>query len=168
MFGDDEHHVKPEISTLSADAGELLDLYDAAMPQVFGCFHRRCRHRATAEDLTTEVFLASSASGDTAPVAGVRVTPSVMSSTEWVPSAPFPHNCLGDRRRSARTRRQRGDGARRSPGRFVADVEHSRPEDVAPQLFECATHIPAEGFDVLPRRRRHICGSTPDAYRLSK
>ncbi len=43
-----------------ADAGaELLDLYDIAMPQIYGYFHRRCRHRATAEDLTTEVFVAA-------------------------------------------------------------------------------------------------------------
>ena len=44
----------------SADAGAaLLDLYDTAMPQIYGYFHRRCRNRATAEDLTTDVFLAA-------------------------------------------------------------------------------------------------------------
>lgn len=43
-----------------ADAGAaLLDLYDLAMPQIYGYFHRRCRNRATAEDLTTDVFLAA-------------------------------------------------------------------------------------------------------------
>ena len=43
-----------------ADSGAaLLDLYDTAMPQIYGYFHRRCRNRATAEDLTTDVFLAA-------------------------------------------------------------------------------------------------------------
>ncbi len=37
----------------------LLDLYDEALPEVYGYFQRRCRDRTTAEDLTTEVFLAA-------------------------------------------------------------------------------------------------------------
>ncbi len=37
----------------------LLALYDDALPQVYGYLHRRCRDRTTAEDLTTEVFLAA-------------------------------------------------------------------------------------------------------------
>ncbi len=37
----------------------LLDLYDDALPQVYGYLHRRCRDRSTAEDLTTEVFMAA-------------------------------------------------------------------------------------------------------------
>ncbi len=35
----------------------LLDLYDTALPDVYGYLHRRCRNTAVAEDLTTEVFL---------------------------------------------------------------------------------------------------------------
>ena len=38
---------------------ELLDLYDDALPDVYGYLQRRCRNRAIAEDLTTEVFLAA-------------------------------------------------------------------------------------------------------------
>ncbi len=41
------------------DGQRLLDLYDDALPEVFGYFHRRCRDRTTSEDLTTEVFLAA-------------------------------------------------------------------------------------------------------------
>ena len=42
-----------------ADRATLLDLYDDALPQVYGYLHRRCRDRSTAEDLTTEVFMAA-------------------------------------------------------------------------------------------------------------
>jgi RNA polymerase sigma-70 factor (ECF subfamily) len=35
----------------------LLDIYDRALPEVYGYLLRRCRRRATAEELTAEVFL---------------------------------------------------------------------------------------------------------------
>jgi len=38
---------------------ELLALYDEALPSVFGYFVRRCGDRGTAEDLTSETFLAA-------------------------------------------------------------------------------------------------------------
>lgn len=37
----------------------LLALYDRALPEVYGYFVRRCPDRATAEDLTSETFLAA-------------------------------------------------------------------------------------------------------------
>lgn len=37
----------------------LLALYDDALPSVYGYFVRRCADRATAEDLTSETFLAA-------------------------------------------------------------------------------------------------------------
>ena len=37
----------------------LLDLYDDALPSVYGYFVRRCADRSTAEDLTSETFLAA-------------------------------------------------------------------------------------------------------------
>jgi RNA polymerase sigma-70 factor, ECF subfamily len=47
-------------ATDRVDGGSaLLELYDGALPQVYGYLHRRCRDRTTAEDLTTEVFLAA-------------------------------------------------------------------------------------------------------------
>jgi RNA polymerase sigma-70 factor, ECF subfamily len=42
-----------------AEAGELLALYDSGLPVVFGYLVRRCGDRATAEDLSSEVFLAA-------------------------------------------------------------------------------------------------------------
>lgn len=38
---------------------ELMELYDEALPVVYGYFTRRCGDRATAEDLTSETFLAA-------------------------------------------------------------------------------------------------------------
>lgn len=38
---------------------DLLDLYDDALPEVYGYVLSRCRNRATAEDLTAETFLAA-------------------------------------------------------------------------------------------------------------
>jgi RNA polymerase sigma-70 factor (ECF subfamily) len=40
-------------------ARALLTLYDEALPSVYGYFVRRCSDRATAEDLTSETFLAA-------------------------------------------------------------------------------------------------------------
>lgn len=37
----------------------LLELYDDALPSVYGYFVRRCADKATAEDLTSETFLAA-------------------------------------------------------------------------------------------------------------
>jgi RNA polymerase sigma-70 factor (ECF subfamily) len=49
--------------------GALLALYDQALPAVYGYFVRRCPDRSTAEDLTSETFLAAmdSARRDDAP-----------------------------------------------------------------------------------------------------
>jgi RNA polymerase sigma-70 factor (ECF subfamily) len=38
---------------------KLLELYDEALPVVYGYFLRRCGDRGTAEDLTSETFLAA-------------------------------------------------------------------------------------------------------------
>ncbi len=44
----------------ASDQGQtLLDLYDDALPEVYGYLHGRCRNRTVAEDLTTEVFMAA-------------------------------------------------------------------------------------------------------------
>jgi RNA polymerase sigma-70 factor (ECF subfamily) len=40
-------------------AAALLDLYDAALPQVYGYLLHRCEGREVAEDLTAETFLAA-------------------------------------------------------------------------------------------------------------
>jgi RNA polymerase sigma-70 factor (ECF subfamily) len=50
--------VSAEPRTRDAPRG-LLALYDHALPAVYGYFARRCRDRGTAEDLTSETFLAA-------------------------------------------------------------------------------------------------------------
>jgi RNA polymerase sigma-70 factor (ECF subfamily) len=40
-------------------ADALLRLYDRALPQVYGYLHQRCGSAATAEDLTSETFMAA-------------------------------------------------------------------------------------------------------------
>lgn len=43
-----------------ADQGsELLSMYDAALPEVYGYLLRRCRSAPVAEDLTSETFIAA-------------------------------------------------------------------------------------------------------------
>lgn len=42
-----------------ARATQVLDLYDRALPQVYGYLVRRCGSPALAEDLTSETFLAA-------------------------------------------------------------------------------------------------------------
>ncbi|WP_300007857.1 sigma-70 family RNA polymerase sigma factor [Pseudonocardia sp.] len=48
-------HIRPE------PGPALLDLYDAALPQVYGYLLARCGRRVLAEDLTSETFLAAAA-----------------------------------------------------------------------------------------------------------
>jgi RNA polymerase sigma-70 factor, ECF subfamily len=43
--------------------GGLLELYDEALPQVYGYLLSRCGQRALAEDLTAETFLAAVGAG---------------------------------------------------------------------------------------------------------
>jgi RNA polymerase sigma-70 factor (ECF subfamily) len=54
----------------------LLELYDAALPEVYGYLLARCGARAVAEDLTAETFLAA--------VAACRRTPPPLPSTGWL------------------------------------------------------------------------------------
>ncbi|HYH33275.1 MAG TPA: sigma-70 family RNA polymerase sigma factor [Pseudonocardia sp.] len=59
------------------DAGAaLLDLYDEALPQVYGYLLARCGRRALAEDLTAETFLAA--------VTACRRVPPPAPSTGWL------------------------------------------------------------------------------------
>ncbi len=59
------------------DAGAaLLELYDGALPQVYGYLLARCGRRSLAEDLTAETFLAA--------VAACRRHPPPIPSTGWL------------------------------------------------------------------------------------
>jgi RNA polymerase sigma-70 factor, ECF subfamily len=51
--------VSAEVDHRSDARRALLALYDEALPVVYGYFVRRCGDRATAEDLTSETFLAA-------------------------------------------------------------------------------------------------------------
>jgi RNA polymerase sigma-70 factor, ECF subfamily len=64
-------------ANVSPDAGAaLLDLYDDALPQVYGYLLARCGRRTLAEDLTAETFLAA--------VAACRRRPPPQPSTGWL------------------------------------------------------------------------------------
>src|SRR5262249_61001570 len=54
----------------------LLDLYDQALPRVYGYLLSRCGQRALAEDLTAETFLAA--------VDAVRAAPPPPLTTWWL------------------------------------------------------------------------------------
>jgi RNA polymerase sigma-70 factor (ECF subfamily) len=49
----------PEAQDSQDAPAALLAMYDDALPSVYGYFVRRCADRATAEDLTSETFLAA-------------------------------------------------------------------------------------------------------------
>lgn len=64
VSGEPEHQSEPQRA--------LLALYDEALPVVYGYFIRRCGDRGTAEDLTSETFLAAmdaARKGDPPPIA---------------------------------------------------------------------------------------------------
>jgi len=48
-----------ELSTTADQGRALVDLYDAALPDVYGYLASRCGSAAQAEDLTSETFLAA-------------------------------------------------------------------------------------------------------------
>lgn len=54
------------------DTSAFLELYDDALPHVYGYLARRCNNTATAEDLTAETFMAAVAAlhNDTVTAAG--------------------------------------------------------------------------------------------------
>jgi RNA polymerase sigma-70 factor, ECF subfamily len=56
---DDDMVVSAEPDDRSDARRALLALYDEALPVVYGYFVRRCGDRGTAEDLTSETFLAA-------------------------------------------------------------------------------------------------------------
>ena len=55
---------------------DLLDLYDTALPEVYGYLLARCRQVALAEDLTSETFLAA--------VTALRTNPPDELTTAWL------------------------------------------------------------------------------------
>jgi RNA polymerase sigma-70 factor, ECF subfamily len=56
-----------------SDASAFLQLYDDALPHVYGYLARRCANAATAEDLTAETFMAAVAALHNSSVDGNRL-----------------------------------------------------------------------------------------------
>jgi RNA polymerase sigma-70 factor, ECF subfamily len=75
----------------------LLDLYDTALPQVYGYLLARCGRRSLAEDLTAETFLAA--------VAACRRAPAPEPSAGWL--VGIARHKLADHWRAA-AREERG------------------------------------------------------------
>lgn len=76
--------------------GALLDLYDEALPQVYGYLLHRCGHRPVAEDLTAETFLAA--------VQALRERPAIAPTTGWLIGIAR-HKLVDHWRRAGRERR---------------------------------------------------------------
>jgi RNA polymerase sigma-70 factor, ECF subfamily len=77
---DDDKGVSGQRLAREDPAGSFLDLYDRALPQVYGYLLARCGQRAVAEDLTAETFLAA-----VDVVRGVRGAPApTPMSTGWL------------------------------------------------------------------------------------
>lgn len=74
----------------------LLELYDDALPHVYGYLRARCDSQPLAEDLTAETFLAA--------VAAVRRTPPPQLSTAWLVGTAR-HKLVDHWRRAAREER---------------------------------------------------------------
>jgi len=76
--------------------GGILDVYDVALPQVYGYLLARCGRPALAEDLTAETFLAA--------VAAVRKRDAPTVSTPWLVGVAR-HKLVDHWRREAREER---------------------------------------------------------------
>jgi RNA polymerase sigma-70 factor (ECF subfamily) len=82
---------------LEPDPGPaLLDLYDTALPEVYGYLLPRCGRRALAEDLTAETFLAA--------VEALRKEPPPVLSVAWLVGVAR-HKLADHWRRAAREQR---------------------------------------------------------------
>ena len=92
-------------------AGRFLDLYDRALPQVYGYLLARCGQRAVAEDLTAETFLAAV---DVA--RGVRGGAPAALSTGWLIGVARHKLCDHWRRQAREDRTLRAVAAEPGPG----------------------------------------------------
>jgi DNA-directed RNA polymerase specialized sigma24 family protein/catechol 2,3-dioxygenase-like lactoylglutathione lyase family enzyme len=92
-------------------AGPFLDLYDRALPQVYGYLLSRCGQRTVAEDLTAETFLAAVDA-----VRGVRGAPPAPLSTGWLIGVARHKLCDHWRRQAREQRTLRAVAAEREPG----------------------------------------------------
>ena len=78
---DDDRGVSGQRLAREDRPARLLDLYDRALPQVYGYLLSRCGQRALAEDLTAETFLAAV---DAVRAAAVRAAAPPPLTTGWL------------------------------------------------------------------------------------
>lgn len=132
----------------------LLDLYDTALPEVYGYLVSRCRDRATAEDLTSETFLAA--------VDAVRRDAVPHLSTAWLVGVAR-HKMVDHWRRVAREQRRlqrvadQPDAAPDDPwdGHIDAAVAHDVLAGLGPHHRAALTLRYLDGLSV-PEVARHL------------
>ncbi|WP_131739870.1 RNA polymerase sigma factor [Actinomadura roseirufa] len=145
---------------LEPDPGPaLLDLYDTALPEVYGYLLSRCGRRALAEDLTAETFLAA--------VEALRKEPPPDLSTAWLVGVAR-HKLADHWRRLAREERglQVLDGGldeAEDPWDAQVDALHAREvlATLGPHHRAVLTLRYLDGLPV-PRVAEHL-GRTPGA-----
>src|SRR5215467_1917494 len=107
----DDKGVSGQRLTREDPAGRFLDLYDRALPQVYGYLLARCGQRAVAEDLTAETFLAAVDA-----VRGVRGGLPASLSTAWLIGVARHKLCDHWRRQAREERTLRAVAAEPGPG----------------------------------------------------
>ena len=128
------------------DTSAFLELYDDALPHVYGYLARRCANAATAEDLTAETFMAA-------------VAALAQHSRQWQPVGP--EHCMADRDCTAQvdrplaTDRAAQGGARRTVerhGRAGSDGRCDRRDDRQRRARRIGTEPSCRADSALPRR----------------
>ena len=73
LWHDDADVSEQPVTPAGGAGSRLLDVYDVALPQVYGYLLARCGNAPVAEDLTAETFLAAVAAVRRDPTTGVSV-----------------------------------------------------------------------------------------------
>jgi RNA polymerase sigma-70 factor, ECF subfamily len=108
---DDDKGMSGQRLAREGPAERFLDLYDRALPQVYGYLLARCGQRAVAEDLTAETFLAAVDA-----VRAVRGGPPASLSTGWLIGVARHKLCDHWRRLAREERTLRAVAAEPGPG----------------------------------------------------
>jgi RNA polymerase sigma-70 factor, ECF subfamily len=125
---DDDENVSGQPAREPDQGGALLDLYDRALPQVYGYLLRRCSSKAVAEDLTAETFLAA--------VTAVRQEPQPRLDVGWLIGVAR-HKLVDHWRRQAREERSlslAGDAPAAAADPWDAQLDAIRAREVLDRL----------------------------------
>jgi RNA polymerase sigma-70 factor, ECF subfamily len=109
------------------DTSAFLELYDDALPHVYGYLARRCSNAATAEDLTAETFMAAVAALHNSSVDGNRLdlNPSHIN-TAWL-IGTARHKLIDHWRRTERHKEELAD--------LWDDIAVADPNDAAIEVI---------------------------------